>query len=146
MRISEWPRMPYLSPELCEWIYEQLVKLETEELASYAVETGRDGEARRLLVATEVGLIDYRYAPRDSDAARYGLSGTLYTWPAVAGAQLTTDVHRVWAREVRTAWRFTIGDPDFTLGVSGDEPLVGALLDFARICLRRAGRGASVPS
>ena len=146
MRISEWPRMPYLSAELCEWIYEQLRRLETEELASYAVETGRDGEARRLLVATEVGLIDYRYAPRNCDAARYGLSGTLYPWPAVTGAQLATDVHRVWAREVRTSWRFTIGDPEFAIGVRADEPLVRAVLDFARICLRRAGGSALAPS
>ena len=142
MRISEWPRMPYLSAELCEWIYEQLGTLEAEELASYAVETGRDGEARRLLVATDAGLIDYRYAPRDADAARYGLSGTLYTWPAVVSARLTTDVHRVWAREVRTAWRFTIGDPEFEIDVRRDEPLIDALLDFARICLRHAGGGS----
>ena len=82
MRLSEWPRMPFLSDELCGWINEHLATLGIEELAIYAIEDGRDDDGRRVLVATEVGLIDYRYGPRAS-TARFAIAGRIDPWQAV---------------------------------------------------------------
>jgi hypothetical protein len=84
--MAEWPRMPYLNDELREWIAAQLATLGVDEIALYAVDPQRgQDEERRVLVATEVGLIDGWYAPRGGSSARYGFTARLWPWQAVRG-------------------------------------------------------------
>ena len=45
MRLVEWPRMPYLTEEVREWIGLELKNLGVEDLAVYAMEAGVDDDA-----------------------------------------------------------------------------------------------------
>lgn len=133
MRLTEWPRMPFLSDELCGWIKEHLATLGVEELAIYAIEHGRDDDARRVLVATEIGLMDYRYGPRAS-TARFAIAGRVIPWQAVRGVDLRVETFRVWALEHRTRWSMAIGRPRFFART--DDPQLGAALaDFAKVAV-----------
>ncbi len=133
MRLTEWPRMPFLSDELCGWITEHLTTLGVDELAVFAIEEGRDGDRRRVLVATEVGLIDYRYGPRAS-TARFAADGRIYPWQAVRGVDLRVETLRLWALEHRTRWSLTIDRPRFR--ASSEDPSLGqALADFAKVAV-----------
>ncbi|HET8571085.1 MAG TPA: hypothetical protein VFN14_04285 [Candidatus Limnocylindria bacterium] len=131
MRLADWPRMPYLNDELREWISLQLKTLGVDEIAVYAVESGGEDEQRRILVATEVGLLDGVYAPRGS-AARYSLSARLYPWQAVRDVELRVETYRVWALEHRTRWHLRIRRPAFESASESPE-LGAALADFAKV-------------
>lgn len=132
MRLAEWPRNPYLNDELREWIALHLAALHVEDVAIYAVPHGRDDEGRRVLIATEIGLLDGSYAPRGS-SAHYSLQLRLYPWPAVHGVDLLAETYRLWAYEHRTWWRLRLGNPQ--LDVQTEEPVLGrALADLATAC------------
>lgn len=133
MRLTEWPRMPFLSDELCGWITEHLSTLGVDELAVYAIEEGREGDSRRVLVATEVGLIDYRYGPRAS-TARFAANGRIYPWQAVRGVDLRVETQRLWALEHRTRWSVTVDRPRFR-ATTDDSALGRALADFAKVAV-----------
>jgi hypothetical protein len=132
MRLADWPRMPYLNEELRQWIGVELSNLGVEDLAVYAIEAGTDGDERRVLVATEVGLIDHRYAPYGS-SAHYRLAGRLYPWQTTRGVELRSDIFRLWAHEHRARWHLRLHHPPFEAATESPE-LGGALCDFARIC------------
>jgi hypothetical protein len=132
VRLADWPRMPYLNDEVREWAAQQLVTLGVDEIAVYAHEAGAESEQRRLLVATEIGLLDLLYGPRGS-SARYGLAGRLYPWQSVRGVDLRVDTYRVWAHEHRTRWSLTMLRPRFRQET--DSPELGtAVCDFAKVC------------
>lgn len=132
VRLSEWPRHPYLNDELREWMSIHLAALGAGDVAIYATATGREEDERRLLVATEVGLIDSWYGPRSS-SARYSLSVRLYPWQAVHGVDLRGETSRLWAHEHETRWRLRIARP--ALDVVSDTPELGrALTQFAAAC------------
>lgn len=132
VRLADWPRMPYLNDEVREWAAQQLVTLGVDEIAVYAHEAGTESEQRRLLVATEIGLLDLLYGPRGS-SARYGLAGRLYPWQSVRGVDLRVDTYRVWAHEHRTRWSLTMLRPRFRQET--DSPELGtAICDFAKVC------------
>ncbi len=133
MRLSEWPRMPFLSDELCAWINEHLTTLGVEDLAVYAIEDGRDDDSRRVLVATEVGLLDYRYGPRAS-TARFAIAGRILPWQAVRGVDLRVETFRLWALEHSTRWSLSIARPRFRAGTE-DRDLGQALADFAKVAV-----------
>ncbi len=133
MRLSDWPRMPFLSDELCGWVNEHLATLGVEELAIYAIEDGRDDDARRVLVATEIGLIDYRYGPRAS-TARFAIAGRILPWQAVRAVDLRVETFRLWALEHRTRWSLAIGRPRFRAATE-DPQLGAALADFAKVAV-----------
>ena len=42
MRLTEWPRMPFLNDEVKEWIAIELQSLGVEDLAVYALEAGTE--------------------------------------------------------------------------------------------------------
>jgi hypothetical protein len=131
VRLAEWPRMPFLSDELCSWINEHLATLGVEEIAVYAVEDGPDDDGRRVLVATDVGLLDYRYGP-DASTARFAIRGRVMPWQAVRGVDLRVETHRLWALEHRTRWSLTIARPAFR--AESEDPQLGrALADFAKV-------------
>jgi hypothetical protein len=126
--------MPYLNDELREWIAAHLATLGVEEIAIYAVDPqrGQDDE-RRVLVATEVGLIDGWYAPRGGSSARYGFTARIWPWQAVRGVDLRGETYRVWALEHRTRWWLRLARPAFESETDAPE-LGAALCDFAKVC------------
>lgn len=132
VRLTEWPRHPFLNDELREWIAIHLDALGASDVAVFATASGREEEERRLLVATEVGLVDSWYGPRAS-SARYSLSVRLYPWQAVHGVDLRGETSRLWAHEHETRWRLRIARP--ALDVVSDTPELGrALTQFAAAC------------
>ena len=148
MRLTEWPRMPFLNDEVKEWIALELQCLGVEDLAVYALEAGTEGDERRVMVATEVGLLDHRYAPFGS-SARYRLAMLMYPWQVLRGVELRADTFRLWAREHRTRWSFRLHHPHFEAATESPD-LGQALCDLARVCAVMAepfgvpaGRGSS---
>jgi hypothetical protein len=132
VRLAEWPRNPFLNDELRDWISMHLDALHVEDVAIYAVAQGRDDEGRRVLIATEIGLLDGSYAPRGS-AAHYSLQLRLFPWQAVRGMDLLSETYRLWAYEHRTWWRLRLGTP--SLDVQTEDPALGrALADLATAC------------
>ena len=103
-----------------------------EDLAVYALEAGTEGDERRVMVATEVGLLDHRYAPFGS-SARYRLAMLMYPWQVLRGVELRADTFRLWAREHRTRWSFRLHHPHFEAATESPD-LGQALCDLARVC------------
>ena len=132
MRLTEWPRMPFLNDEVKEWIALELEGLGVEDLAVYALEAGTEGDERRVMVATEIGLLDHRYAPFGS-SARYRLAMLMYPWQVLRGVELRADTFRLWAREHRTRWSFRLHHPHFEAATESND-LGQALCDLARVC------------
>ncbi len=132
MRLTDWPRMPFLNDEVKEWIALELESLGVEDLAVYALEAGAEGDERRVMVATEIGLLDHRYAPFGS-SARYRLAMLLYPWQVIRGVELRADTFRLWAREHRTRWSFRLHHPHFEAATESAD-LGQALCDLARVC------------
>lgn len=132
MRLTDWPRMPFLNDEVKEWIAMELQSLGVEDLAVYALEAGVEGDERRVMVATEVGLLDHRYAPFGS-SARYRLAMLMYPWQVLRGVELRADTFRLWAREHRTRWSFRLHHPHFEAATESPD-LGQALCDLARVC------------
>jgi hypothetical protein len=132
VRLIEWPRMPFLNDEVKEWIALELESLGVEDLAVYALEAGREGDERRVIVATEIGLLDHRYAPFGS-SARYRLAMLMYPWQVLRGVELRADTFRLWAREHRTRWSFRLHHPHFEAATESPD-LGQALCDLARVC------------
>lgn len=132
MRLTEWPRMPFLNDEAKEWIALELQSLGVEDLAVYVTEAGTEGDERRVMVATEVGLLDHRYAPFGSNA-RYRLAMLMYPWQVLRGVELRADTFRLWAREHRTRWSFRLHHPHFEAATESAD-LGQALCDLARVC------------
>jgi hypothetical protein len=132
VRLTEWPRMPFLNDEVKEWIALELQSLGVEDLAVYAVEAGAEGDERRVIVATEIGLLDHRYAPFGS-SARSRLAMLMYPWQVLRGVELRADTFRLWAREHRTRWSFRLHHPHFEAATESPD-LGQALCDLARVC------------
>jgi hypothetical protein len=132
VRLTDWPRMPFLNDEVKEWIALELQGLGVEDLAVYALEAGTEGDERRVMVATEVGLLDHRYAPFGS-SARYRLAMLMYPWQVLRGVELRADTFRLWAREHRTRWSFRLHHPHFEAATESPD-LGQALCDLARVC------------
>jgi hypothetical protein len=124
--------MPFLNDEVKEWIAMELESLGVEDLAVYALEAGTEGDERRVMVATEVGLLDHRYAPFGS-SARYRLAMLMYPWQVLRGVELRADTFRLWAREHRTRWSFRLNHPHFEAATESPD-LGQALCDLARVC------------
>ena len=146
VRLAEWPRHPYLNDELREWIGLHLQALGVSDVAIFATATGREEEERRLLVATELGLLDTWYGPRTT-SARYSLSVRLYPWQAVHGVDLRGETSRLWAHEHETRWRLRIGRPALDV-LSETAELGRALAQFAAACAvmaEPAGEAADEP-
>jgi hypothetical protein len=124
--------MPFLNDEVKEWIALELQGLGVEDLAVYALEAGVEGDERRVMAATEIGLLDHRYAPFGS-SARYRLAMLMYPWQVLRGVELRADTFRLWAREHRTRWSFRLHHPHFEAATESPD-LGQALCDLARVC------------
>jgi hypothetical protein len=132
LRLADWPRNPYLNDELREWVRLHLESLGAEDVAVYALAASGQDDERRVLVATEVGLLDSWYAPHGS-TARFSLSVRLYPWTTVRGVDLRGETFRLWAHEHQSRWRLRLARP--ALDTMGDTPDLGrALAEFAAAC------------
>ena len=96
-------------------------------------------------MATDIGLLDYHYAPAGSDPeGPWALRGQLYRWVSVKGLRLQTDaqVDPEEDSEPKWVWRLTAEDPKIELtaeSTSFGERSPGALLPLARACIQHAG-------
>lgn len=143
MRLADWPRNPYLNDELREWVRAHLESLAVEDVAIYALAATGQDEERRVLVATECGLLDSWYAPHGS-TARFSLSVRLYPWQAVQGVDLRGETFRLWAHEHQSRWRLRLSRP--ALDTMADTPDLGrALAEFAAACAVMAEPAAMTP-
>jgi hypothetical protein len=132
LRLADWPRNPYLNDELREWVRAHLESLGVEDMAVYALAASGQDDERRVLVATECGLLDSWYAPHGS-TARFSLSVRLYPWQTVHGVDLRGETFRLWAHEHQSRWRLRLNRP--ALDTMADTPDLGrALAEFAAAC------------
>lgn len=134
MKIGEWEGLGR-SRAL---VQRELGELGVPELAAHVAHHA-DGERQRILVATEVGLLDFNYGPSSPGAATYELRGGLHRWSGVRGFRLQSDAQ--WddnARTARSVWRLVAEEPHIELTAESNDTSrtdVTALLDFARACL-----------
>lgn len=116
-------------------LHRVLGELGAVELAAH-ITINADGERQRVLVATDIGLLDYNYGVTAPGEATYELRGGLTRWPSVRGMRLQSDAQ--WDDNTRTArsiWRLVAEEPKIELSAEStenDRASVTALLDFAR--------------
>lgn len=138
MRIGEWQNLGRARGLL----QHQLGELNATEYASHVTlseETGR----LRILVATDIGLLEYSYAPAGADPeGQWLLRGQLHRWASVRGLRLQTDAQiDEETGEIRSIWRIVAEEPklELTADSSGvDERSPAGLLPFAHACLEQA--------
>jgi hypothetical protein len=134
MKIGEWDSLGRARGLL----QRQLGELGAIEYAAH-VTVGENGR-QRILVATDVGLLDYSWSSSGSDP--WLLRGQVFRWRNVHSLRLQTDAQ--WdeqQNEARSLWRLVADDPKIELvadSVTGGREAVAALLAFARACLQHA--------
>jgi hypothetical protein len=139
MKIGEWDS----AGEVGAILQVQLVELRAAELAAH-VALGENGRLR-ILVATDIGLLDYRYHPAGADPdGPWSLRGDVYRWMSVRGLRLQTEgqVESGAAHQARWIWRFVAEDPKIDLAAESTgsgERSPAAVLPLARACLEHAG-------
>ena len=139
MKIGEWEDLGR-SRAL---VQREIGELGAPELAAH-VTLHADGERQRILVATEIGLLDYNYGATAPGEPTYELRGGLTRWPSVRGMRLQSDAQ--WDDNTRTArsiWRLVAEEPRIELSAEStenDRADVTALLDFARACFASMDR------
>lgn len=135
MKIGEWDSLG----KARRLLQTQLGELGAAELAAH-VTIDPDNGRQRILVATDIGLLDYGYAPISGDPnAPWLLRGTVYRWPSVRGLRVQTDAQlEPGSGNARSLWRLVAEEPRMELVAdsSGHEGrALGPLLAFARACL-----------
>lgn len=137
MKIGEWDTLGRVRAIL----QRQLGELGAAEHAAHVTLNQENGRLR-ILVATDVGLLDYHYQPAGSDPeGPWVLRGQMYRWVSVKGLRLATDAQiedNDAESEAQWVWRLTAEDPKIELtaeSTSLGERSPGALLPFARACI-----------
>ena len=133
MKIGEWDSLGRARGLL----QRQLGELGAIEYAAH-VTVGENGR-QRILVATDVGLLDYSWSSSGSDP--WLLRGQVFRWRNVHSLRLQTDAQ--WderLNEARSLWRLVADDPKIELTADSvtSRDGVAALLAFARACLQHA--------
>jgi hypothetical protein len=138
VKIGEWDNLGRARALL----QKQLGQLGTDEYASH-VTVNPDNGRLRVLVAADVGLIDYAYSPMGPDPeGPWILRGQATRWASVRGLRLVTDAQLDEdAEKTRSVWRFVAEEPRIELTASSDDGDVAieAALAFARACMQHAG-------
>lgn len=136
MKIGEWDNLG----KARGLIQRQLGELGAEEQAAH-VGVNPDNGRMRILVATNLGLIDYSYSPVGVDPkGAWILRGQVHRWTAIRGFRLQTDAQldEASARD-QAVWRMVTEDPKIELAATTDaDGAIEALLAFAHACLRNA--------
>jgi hypothetical protein len=140
MKIGEWEGIGRARA----LVTHQLGKLDTVELAAHV--TTHDNGRQRILVATELGLLDFSWSPSSTEPdAVWNLRGGLTRWPSVRGVRLQADAQFDPVYEkTQSIWRLVAEEPKIELSASSDTPdaadrSLEALLAFARACVERTG-------
>ncbi len=124
-------------------VQRELGELGAVELAAH-VSFHADGERQRILIATDIGLLDYNFGPTAPSSSTYDLRGTLYRWPSLRGMRLQSDAQ--WddnSKTARSVWRLIAEEPRIELAAESSEQdrhEVSALVDFARACFSSMDR------
>lgn len=138
MKIGEWDNLGRARALL----QRQLGEINATEYAAHVTVNAENGRIR-ILLATDVGLFDYSYAPVGANPeGDWILRGQLTRWSSVRGLRLQTDAQLDESTDLaRSMWRVVAEEPKIELAAAsdaGDRSLAG-VLDFARACLQRAG-------
>jgi len=140
MKIGEWDSLGRARALL----QRQLGELGAAEYAAHVTLNPENGRLR-ILVATDIGLLDYHYQPAGTDPeGPWILRGQMYRWVSVKGLRLQTDAQVEDGEadsEARWIWRLSAEDPKIELtaeSTSLGERSAGALLPFARACIQHA--------
>jgi hypothetical protein len=138
VKIGEWDNLGRARALL----QRQLGELGATELAAHVTVNPENGRLR-ILLATDVGLLDYHYTPVGANPeGDWILRGQLTRWPSVRGLRLQTDAQLVESTELsRSVWRLVAEEPKIELGAASDagDRSLAAVLDFARVSLQHAG-------
>jgi hypothetical protein len=139
MKIGEWDN---LGP-VRGLVQRQLGELGAAEYASH-VTVNPDNGRLRILVATDVGLLEYSFSPAGANPeGAWMLRGQLYRWASVRGLRLQTDAQLDEdPSENRAVWRLVAEEPKIELSAdstASGERAPAALLPFARACIDHAG-------
>jgi len=138
MKIGQWENLGRAR----ELLQLQLGQLGCLEYASH-VTVNPDSKRLRVLVATDVGLLDYNYAPVGGGLdSEWILRGQAIRWSTVRNLRLVTDAQLVGEEgKTQSVWRFVGEEPKIELMANSDQgdTAIEAVLSFARACLQNAG-------
>jgi hypothetical protein len=118
----------------------QLGELGAAELAAH-VTFGENGRLR-ILVATDIGLLDFAWSSGSTEPdAVWSLRGNLTRWHSLRGLRLQIDAQFDPVYEkAQSVWRVVAEEPKIELTASTDAgESVEALLAFAHACLQHTG-------
>jgi hypothetical protein len=138
MKIGEWDSLGRARAIL----QRHLGELGAAEYAAH-VALNTDNGRLRVLVATDIGLLDYNYLPAGADPeGPWALRGQLYRWISVKGLRLQTDGQLEegdGAADARWIWRLTAEEPKIDLvaeSIAEGERSPDAVLPLARACIQ----------
>jgi hypothetical protein len=138
MKIGEWDTLGR-SRQLLQ---RQLADMGATEFAAH-VAVNADNGRLRILVATDLGLMDYHYGPAGSDPeGPWSLRGQLHRWISVKGLRLQSDAQLDEANDsAQSVWRLVAEDPKVELTASSHqgEQEIAAVMALANACIRHAG-------
>jgi hypothetical protein len=139
VKIGEWDNLGRARAV----VQRQLGELQAAEYAAHVTLNQENGRIR-IYVATDIGLLEYSYAPAGADPeGAWMLRGQIYRWPSVRGLRLQTDAQiDDDSGEVRAVWRLVAEDPKLDLSADSDgvdDRAVGPMLAFARACIQHGG-------
>jgi hypothetical protein len=137
VKIGEWDNLGRARA----LVQRQLGELNADEYAAH-VTVNPDNGRLRVLVATEVGLLDYQYAPTGADLeGQWILRGQLFRWASIRGLRLQTEAQLNPSGEgSMEIWRLVAEDPKIELAVNSESgpSAVAGLVDFGRACMQHA--------
>ena len=140
MKLADWGALGKAG----EMLQGQLAELGAVEEATH-VTVNPDSGRLRILIATDLGLLDYSYVPEPSDPeAASTLRGQLYRWASVRGLRVQTDAQlEADGSQTRWLWHLVVDEPKIELVADSGgsaERAPAAVLPFARACLELGGQ------
>ena len=141
MKIGEWETLGRSRAIL----QHQLGELGAAEIAAHVALNQENGRLR-ILIATDIGLLDYHYQPAGADPeGPWSLRGELHRWASVKGLRLQTEAQVEEHDETvdaRWIWRLIAEDPKIELSAESTtgsgEHSPWALLPLATACMQHA--------
>ena len=138
MKIGEWDA---LGP-VRGLVQVQIGKLGATEYASHVTRNPDSGRLR-ILIATDLGILDYSYFSAGSDpSGPWLLHGQLNRWVGIRGVRLQNEAQLAnEGEEARAVWHLVIDEPKVELAADSTgvaERSERGLLDFAEACVKQA--------
>ncbi|MEO8639742.1 MAG: hypothetical protein ABI458_07495 [Chloroflexota bacterium] len=142
MKIGEWDSLGRSRAIL----QHHLGELGAVEIAAH-VTLNPDNGRLRILIATDMGLLDYHYQPAGADPeGPWSLRGELHRWASVHGLRLQTDAQveeQDDTVDARWIWRLIAEEPRIDLTAESNttvgERSPWAVLPLATACMANAG-------